>query len=229
MRMQGRTGESMARVATNTRAPRRVVGHARGAVLRVFRARISTEQRATWTYCGPRRGTLSCRRCYRTTLRRCAAGETTSVPSKYFALTTAPTRATTDDIARIVEADPAMSVKVLQLVNSAYFGLARRIASIGEAVSYLGVELLKGLSLSAQIFSVAGRGPRHFSIEQMQEESLKTARLAKRFFTERNGRAASPPAVTSGHAGDSARLAKEYGFRRSVVARDGRDTTSKKS
>jgi HD-like signal output (HDOD) protein len=110
-----------------------------------------------------------------------------SVPTTYFALNkaTANPGITTEDIARIVEADPAMSVKVLQLVNSAYFGLARRIASITEAVSYLGVELLKGLALSAQIFSVAERGPRQFSIEQLQEESLKAARLARRFFTDR--------------------------------------------
>jgi HD-like signal output (HDOD) protein len=110
-----------------------------------------------------------------------------SVPTTYFALNkaTANPGITTEDIARIVEADPAMSVKVLQLVNSAYFGLARRIASISEAVSYLGVELLKGLALSAQIFSVAERGPRQFSIEQLQEESLKAARLARRFFTDR--------------------------------------------
>jgi HD-like signal output (HDOD) protein len=110
-----------------------------------------------------------------------------SVPTTYFALNkvTANPGATTEDIARVVEADPAMSVKVLQLVNSAYFGLARRIASISEAVSYLGVELLKGLALSAQIFSVAEGGPRQFSIEQLQEESLKAARLARRFFTDR--------------------------------------------
>jgi HD-like signal output (HDOD) protein len=110
-----------------------------------------------------------------------------SVPTTYFALNkaTANPGITTEDIARIVEADPAMSVKVLQLVNSAYFGLARRIASISEAVSYLGVELLKGLALSAQIFSMAERGPRQFSIEQLQEESLKAARLARRFFTDR--------------------------------------------
>lgn len=110
-----------------------------------------------------------------------------SVPSTYFALNraTANPGITTEEIARIVEADPAMSAKVLQLVNSAYFGLARRIASITEAVSYLGVELLKGLSLSAQIFSAAEGGPRHFSIDQLQEESLKTARLARRFFTDR--------------------------------------------
>lgn len=113
-----------------------------------------------------------------------------SVPSTYFALNraTANPGVTTEEIARIVEADPAMSAKVLQLVNSAYFGLARRIASISEAVSYLGVELLKGLALSAQIFSAAEGLPRNFSIDQLQEESLKTARLARRFFTDR-GRA----------------------------------------
>jgi len=112
-----------------------------------------------------------------------------SVPSTYFALNraTADPSTTTEEIANIVANDPAMSVKVLQLVNSAYFGLARRIASISEAVSYLGVELLKGLALSAHVFAAAEQKgvPKQFSIDQLQEESLKTARLAKKFFTDK--------------------------------------------
>src|SRR6185295_17497652 len=51
-----------------------------------------------------------------------------SLPAVYFELT----RATQDpqtgiaDVAKIVEKDPAMSIKILQLVNSAFFGLAQK-------------------------------------------------------------------------------------------------------
>ncbi len=87
-----------------------------------------------------------------------------------------------DDIADTVTNDPAMSAKVLQLVNSAYFGLARPSASIRHAVSYLGVDLLKGLTLTASVFAAMEDSPvAGFSIDEVQRHSLLTARLAKRF------------------------------------------------
>ena len=45
-------------------------------------------------------------------------------------------------LAAIVERDSAMSVKVLQLVNSPYFGLSQRVVSIQQAVGLLGVDRL---------------------------------------------------------------------------------------
>lgn len=57
------------------------------------------------------------------------------------------------DAARIVARDPAMTVKVLQLVNSAYFGLARQVNSVDRAVNYLGLDTLKSLVLVHGIFS----------------------------------------------------------------------------
>jgi HD-like signal output (HDOD) protein len=84
------------------------------------------------------------------------------------------------DIASIVEKDPAMSVKILQLVNSAYFGLARRMTSVRHAVSYLGIELLKGLALTAHVFAtMEASRVEGFSLDQLQRNSLLTAQLAR--------------------------------------------------
>ena len=44
-------------------------------------------------------------------------------------------------IAAIIEQDSSMSVKVLQLVNSACFGATRAISRIDHAVTYLGMDL----------------------------------------------------------------------------------------
>jgi HD-like signal output (HDOD) protein len=46
-----------------------------------------------------------------------------------------------------------MCAKMMQLVNSAYFGLPQRIADPKESVLYLGLETVKALVLSLQIFS----------------------------------------------------------------------------
>jgi len=105
-----------------------------------------------------------------------------SAPQTYFDLTRAAQRpdAGVSEFATIVEQDPAMSVKVLQLVNSAYFGLAQRVTSVRQAVMRLGVELLKSLALSVHAFS-ALKGPpvKGFSIDSLQQHSLMTARLGQ--------------------------------------------------
>ena len=53
----------------------------------------------------------------------------------------------TDAVARLVERDMAMSAKLLQLVNSGFFGVARRVSSIDQAVSLLGIRTIENLSL----------------------------------------------------------------------------------
>jgi len=85
-------------------------------------------------------------------------------------------------IARIVQSDPAMSAKVLQLANSAYFGLAQRVGSIAQAVSFLGIERIKSLVLTAGVYTAMdGREPAGLSLEHFQQLSLRVARLAQQF------------------------------------------------
>jgi CheY-like chemotaxis protein len=88
--------------------------------------------------------------------RRAAGGVMAlpSCPRIYTELTelAADPDATAADAARIVERDLAMAAKVLQLVNSAFFGLGRRISRIPEAVHYLGLHTLRALVLHAGAF-----------------------------------------------------------------------------
>jgi len=58
-------------------------------------------------------------------------------------------------IGEIISMDIAMTAKVLQIVNSAYFGLRRHISTPTEAVVYMGLEQIKALVLSLHIFSHA--------------------------------------------------------------------------
>jgi HD-like signal output (HDOD) protein len=107
-----------------------------------------------------------------------------SVPKTYLELTEAardPNKGL-GDLTAIVQRDPAMSTKVLQIVNSAYFGSMQRIASIPQAVMHLGIELLKGLALTGNVFATLGRAPiEGFSLEALQQRSLESACLARRF------------------------------------------------
>jgi len=92
-----------------------------------------------------------------------------------------------DELASIIEQDGAMAAKVLQLVNSSFFGLARRQTSIWEAVAYLGTELLKDLTLGASVFDSATFPPlAGFSLEAAQRHGLLSARIAQRLVPDKS-------------------------------------------
>ncbi len=58
-----------------------------------------------------------------------------------------------DKAAAIVSTDMSMTAKLLQLVNSAYFGLPREVHDVSQAIFYLGTDTIRDLVLSVQIFS----------------------------------------------------------------------------
>jgi HD-like signal output (HDOD) protein len=60
---------------------------------------------------------------------------------------------TVKKVAEIISTDLAMTAKILQVVNSAFFGLVRKISNPKEAVMLLGTETIKALVLSVKIFS----------------------------------------------------------------------------
>jgi len=113
-----------------------------------------------------------------------ALGDLPSLPRTYQALTTALTDPDTpvQKIARIVEQDVGISAKVLQLSNSAFFGVAHAITSIQGAVSYLGISTLKSLVLSVEIFRVFKTSTPlpGFSLENLQHHARLTASIAAR-------------------------------------------------
>ena len=57
------------------------------------------------------------------------------------------------EIARNVEKEPTISLKILRLVNSAHYGLSRKVSSIGDALSFLGMSELKTLVIASGIVS----------------------------------------------------------------------------
>lgn len=58
----------------------------------------------------------------------------------------------TRDVADVISRDIALAAKVLQLVNSAFMGLARKISSVEEAVAYLGIGMVRSLILAPEAF-----------------------------------------------------------------------------
>jgi HD-like signal output (HDOD) protein len=101
-----------------------------------------------------------------------------SPPHLYFALTRAleQDEGTSNDIAKLVAADPAIAAKVLQLCNSAYFSNGRAIADLRGAVTRLGLATLRDLVLASEVFSI--KTPTTVDRGALQQRALMASRLA---------------------------------------------------
>lgn len=85
-----------------------------------------------------------------------------------------------ETVAAIVAKDPAMTAKMLQIVNSTAFGLAQQITMPFLAVQHVGMGTVRSLALSAHIFSCFERTEiKGFSIPQLWDHALRTAALAQ--------------------------------------------------
>lgn len=103
---------------------------------------------------------------------------------------------TMDEIAALVEADIAMSAKVLQLVSSPFFGLGRQVTTAREAVAYLRLVPLQALVLSAGTFSAfAPAASSGFDLGRLEAHSARVARLAAALLLDK---AAAAEAFTAG-------------------------------
>lgn len=56
-------------------------------------------------------------------------------------------------VGELISKDVAMAAKILQLVNSAFFGLRREVSNPMHAASLLGLDTIKALVLTVQVFS----------------------------------------------------------------------------
>lgn len=86
------------------------------------------------------------------------------------------------DVAKIIELDMGMSAKVLQLVNSAFFGLAQTVTNLKSAAAYLGIETLKNLALATETFRVFVPDARipPSVCEALQRHAHQTAMIARK-------------------------------------------------
>ena len=88
-------------------------------------------------------------------------------------------------IADIIARDVSMTAKILQVVNSAFFGLFRKISTPREAVVMLGLETIKALVLSVKIFSEFSRKRfSWFNIDALFHHSMAVSMITRAIMQE---------------------------------------------
>ncbi|MEM6928645.1 MAG: response regulator [Myxococcota bacterium] len=112
-----------------------------------------------------------------------------------------------DDVGHIIQRDPAMSAKILQLVNSAFFTRNRRVTNIRDAVSYLGLNLIEGLVLQIGLVS-SFEQINGVSLQRFQLHGLAVANIARRLVNS----ALAEVTFTSGLVHDVGKLVLALAF-----------------
>lgn len=77
-------------------------------------------------------------------------------------------------IGRIIEADVGMTAKILQWVNSAFFGIRRHVSNPTQAASLLGLDTVRSLVLMVGVFSQTPGAslPPRFSLDALWHHSM---------------------------------------------------------
>ena len=133
-----------------------------------------------------------------------------SVPDIYFKILDAlqSPDCPVERIGEIASTDPGLTTKLLQLVNSAFFGFASRVSNANEAVLLLGTGTVRSLALTCRLFTAFKVAPsRDFSVEEVWNHSLRVARAAEHIARlEHSNNAVVEQAFTAGLLHDLGKL-----------------------
>ncbi|HEY3857496.1 MAG TPA: response regulator [Verrucomicrobiae bacterium] len=89
--------------------------------------------------------------------------------------------ASLEEVGNLIGKDISMTVQVLKLSNSAFFGLRRQLSTAQEAVAYLGMDTIKALVLSIHAFSQFDKAETgSLRIDTLWNHSLAVASFARR-------------------------------------------------
>lgn len=101
-----------------------------------------------------------------------------TLPSVYSELSMLITqnRANATLVARVVSLDPGLTVRLLRMVNSSFYGLDRRVDTVSHAVSLIGHEQLRQLALATTVVHMFRAMPEHLiNMSSYWSHSIATA------------------------------------------------------
>ncbi|MDP4160368.1 MAG: HDOD domain-containing protein [Bacillota bacterium] len=86
------------------------------------------------------------------------------------------------ELETVIAQDPALAASMLRQANSSYYGYARRISSVQEAIVVLGFQATQGLAMASAVAPFLKTGLSGYDMEQegLWKHSMLTAMTARR-------------------------------------------------
>lgn len=119
--------------------------------------------------------------------------------------------ASTRDLADVLVKDPALTAKLLRIVNSPYYGAGREITTVTQAAQTLGTRAISALALSSSIYDLSGQWQVLVDRKRFWRHSLEVA-MAARMLARESGYAYPEEAFISGLLHDIGILILEKSF-----------------
>ncbi len=86
------------------------------------------------------------------------------------------------DLETVIGHDPALAASILRQANSAYYGYARRISTLGQAIVILGFQSIHGLAMASAVAPALKKSLIGYNIDQegLWKHSMLTAMISQR-------------------------------------------------
>ncbi len=96
-------------------------------------------------------------------------------------------RSTARDLHNVIKTDPALSARLLKVVNSAFYGLPGQISTVERAIVLLGLSTVKNIAIAASIgrLFTGERVSESFTAKDIWRHSVAVGVLSRRIY--RNG------------------------------------------
>ncbi|MDB4990034.1 MAG: hupR1 3 [Myxococcaceae bacterium] len=95
------------------------------------------------------------------------------------------------DLALVIEKDPSLCAKLLQVVNSSFFSVGRKMSTVQDAIAYLGTTMLKNLVMSVSLWrSLEEARPEAISrLQRVHTRCQRVAALSRKLMSSSRTRA----------------------------------------
>lgn len=127
-------------------------------------------------------------------------------------------KSTARDLHDVIRNDPALSARILKVVNSAFYGLPGQIASIDRAIVLLGLSAVKNIAIAASMTHLFNSGPaiEGFSGAEVWRHSVATG-VASRMLSAAQGRPAVEESFLAGIIADLGLLVERQVFSKQLA------------
>src|SRR5580765_5823450 len=121
-------------------------------------------------------------------------------------------RAGAKKLVDLIERDQALTARLLRLANSAFFGQARKVATIPRAVLLLGFSTVRNLALGVKVWDTLGTGVSRKELEALWTHAVQVA-VAARVIARQQRQVNPDEAFTSGLLHDVGQLVLALRFK----------------
>jgi HD-like signal output (HDOD) protein len=127
-------------------------------------------------------------------------------------------KSTARDLHEVIRNDPALSARILKVVNSAFYGLPGQIASIDRAIVLLGLSAVKNIAIAASMTHLFNAGPaiEGFSGAEVWKHSVATG-VASRMLSAAQGRPIVEESFLAGIIADLGLLVERQVFSKQLA------------